>query len=148
AAIAVWQIRGLVGTSRIDAIAVLPFQTMGGGDRDEYLELGMADALITRLAAVKQLTVRPTSSVRPFSGTTDPVSAGKQLHVGAVVEGSVQRVGDRIRVSARLMRVADGKSLWAGTYDEAFSDIFSVQDAFSSKIASALSMTLSGAEAG
>lgn len=147
-AFSVWRLRGLAGTSRIDTVAVLPFQTVGGGDRDEYLELGMADALITRLATVKELTVRPTSSVRPFSGTTDPVAAGKQLRVGAVVDGFVQKLGGRIRVSARLVRVADGKSLWAGAYDEAFSDIFSVQDAFSSKIASSLSVTLSGEEAG
>jgi tetratricopeptide (TPR) repeat protein len=86
--------------------------------------------------------------VRPFIGTSDALSAGKRLGVRAVVDGSVQKLGDRIRVSARLVRVADGKSLWADIYDESFQDIFSVQDTVSAKIASALSITLSREEEG
>jgi TolB-like protein len=146
AAVALWQIPRLRTPDNITSLAVLPFQQMGGGSRDEYLELGMADALITRLSAVKPLTVRPTSAVRQFSGTPDAVAARKRLGVGAVVDGSVQRLGDRIRVSARLVRVADGKPLWANTYDEPFRDIFSVQDAVSTRIAAALSITLRGEE--
>src|SRR5262249_28561072 len=145
--LAVWQLRGPGGTKRVDTLAVLPFQTVGGSNRDEYLELGMADALITRLSAAKQLTVRPTSSVRQFSGTSAAVAAGRQLLVGAMIDGRVQKVDQRIRVSARLVRVADGKSLWAETYDEPFSDIFSVQDSVSTRIASALSLTLADEEA-
>jgi TolB-like protein/DNA-binding winged helix-turn-helix (wHTH) protein/Tfp pilus assembly protein PilF len=147
-ALAIWELSSAFGTRPTDSLAVLPFQSVAQASGDEYLELGMADALITRLSTVKQLTVRPTSSVRPFIGTSDALSAGKRLGVGAVVDGSVQKLGDRIRISARLVRVADGKSLWADTYDESFSDIFSVQDAVSAKIASALSITLSGEEAG
>jgi DNA-binding winged helix-turn-helix (wHTH) protein/TolB-like protein/Tfp pilus assembly protein PilF len=146
-ALAVWQLP-TAPTGRVDSLAVLPFQTVGRTSGDEYLELGMADALITRLSTVRRLTVRPTSSVRPFIGTSDAIAAGRQLRVGAVVDGLVQRLGDRIRISARLVRVADGKSLWADTYDELFSDIFAVQDAVSAKIASALSITLSAEEEG
>jgi TolB-like protein/DNA-binding winged helix-turn-helix (wHTH) protein len=142
-ALAIWQLPTAPGRGPIDTLAVLPFQSLAHARGDEYLEFGMADALITRLSAVKQLTVRPTSSVRPFMGTSDALSAGKRLGVGAVVDGSIQKLGDRIRITARLVRVADGKSLWAETYDESFSDIFSVQDTVSAKIASALSITLS-----
>jgi TolB-like protein/DNA-binding winged helix-turn-helix (wHTH) protein len=146
-AVAVWLTLGLRKPDRIAILAVLPFQMLESGPRDESLELGMADALITRLSSLKQLNVRPTSSIRQFSATADPVGAGRQLRVGAVVDGSVQKAGDRIRISVRLVRVADGRPLWANTYDEPFGDIFSVQDAVSAKIASALSITLSGDEA-
>jgi TolB-like protein len=154
-ALAVWQLPTAL-TGRLDSLPVLPFQTLGRTSGDEYLALGMADALITRLSTVRQLTVRPTSSVRPFIGTSDAISleppmllpAAGSCGLGPVVDGLVQRLGGRIRISARLERVADGKPLWADTYDELFSDIFSVQDAVSAKIASALSITLSAEEEG
>jgi len=134
------------GSNRSSTLAVLPFQPVGAGSRDEYLELGMADALITRLSSVKQLIVRPTSSVRQYAGSSDAVAAGRRLGVSAVLDGTIQRLGGHVRVSVRLVRTGDGKTLWAESYDEPFRDIFSVQDAVSTQIARALSITLTGKE--
>jgi TolB-like protein/DNA-binding winged helix-turn-helix (wHTH) protein len=148
AAVSLQWFRRQAEPDRIDSVAVLPFQGVGDASRDEYLELGVADAVITRLSTVKRLTVRATSAVRPFTGSSDPITAGRRLGVGAVVEGTVQRVGERIRVSARLIRIDDGRAVWADSYDQPFGDIFSVEDAVSSRIAAALSVALTGEEAG
>src|SRR5262252_7052765 len=85
------------------------------GGRDEALDLGLADALITSLSNLKYLTVRATSSVKDFVGSTDPVAAGQALRVGAVVTGTVQKVDGRVRVNVRLISVSDGKAIWAGS---------------------------------
>ena len=63
----------------------------------------------------------------------DAVAAGRELQVNSVLEGNVQKIGDRIRLSGRLINVTDGSSLWAGTFDEKFTDVFAVQDAISQK---------------
>ena len=131
----------------VSSLAVLPFKPIGAGDEDAYLGLGMADALITRLSNIREVSVRPTSAVRKY-GTReqDPVAAGRELRVGAVVEGSVQRVGEQVRVTVQLVSVRDGAPLWAGTFDERFTDIFEVQDQISEQVARALTLSLSSAE--
>jgi DNA-binding winged helix-turn-helix (wHTH) protein/tetratricopeptide (TPR) repeat protein len=127
----------------VTTIAVLPFKPLVTKDRDEALELGMADALILRLSNNNQLIVRPITSVRRFTGLDqDAQTAGRELDVESVLDGSIQRSADRIRVNARLTSVADGKSLWTGTFDEDFTDVFSVQDAISERVASALNLSL------
>ena len=128
-------------------IAVLPFKPVLPKNRDQVLELGMADTLITKLSNSREIIVRSLTSVRKYGGLEqDPVSAGRELEVNSVLEGNVQKVGDRIRVTARLIKVADGSSLWAATFDEKFTDVFSVQDAISQKVADALALRLSGEE--
>jgi TolB-like protein/Flp pilus assembly protein TadD/class 3 adenylate cyclase len=128
-------------------IAVLPFKPVLPESRDLVLELGMADTLITKLSNSREVIVRSLTSVRKYGGLEqDPVSAGRELEVNSVLEGNVQRVGDRIRVTARLIKVADGSSLWAATFDEEFTDVFSVQDAISQKVADALALRLSREE--
>ena len=93
-------------------IAVLPFKQIGAEVNDEYLGLGMADALITKLSNVHQFTVRPTSAVRKYVGAEqDPLAAGRELGVEAVLDGSVQSSGDRLRVTVQLLRVSDGAPL-------------------------------------
>jgi DNA-binding winged helix-turn-helix (wHTH) protein/TolB-like protein len=131
---------------RARTLAVLPFKPLAAGDSDPYLELGMADALITRLSNIKQITVRPTSSVLKFATGPDPVAAGRELGVESVLDGSVQRSGDKIRITVRLVRVSDGASLWADTFDENFTNIFRVQDAISERMAGALALKLTGEE--
>jgi tetratricopeptide (TPR) repeat protein len=107
----------------------------------------MADSLITKLSNVREMVVRSLNSVRKYGGLEqDPLAAGRELQVNSVLEGNVQKSGDRIRVTARLIRVADGSSLWANTFDEKFTDVFSVQDAISQKVADALALRLSGEE--
>src|SRR5262245_1434329 len=126
-------------------IAVLPFKPMNKSSQDEFLELGMADALITRLSNLRQIVVRPTSAVRKYaSQEQDPVSAGRELRVTSVLEGSVQRLNDRIRVTVQLVSVEDGSPLWAEKFDEKFADIFTVQDSISEKIAKSLALRLTG----
>lgn len=128
-------------------IAVLPFKPLVAENRNESLELGMADTLIVRLSGSRELTVRPLSSVRRYCGLEqDSLAAGRALGVNTVLDGSIQTWGDRIRVSARLLSVADGRQLWAGKFDEKFTDIFAVQDAISERVAAALTLELSGEE--
>lgn len=129
------------------SIAVLPFKPLGSERGDEYLELGMADALITRLSNISQLIVRPTSAVWKHADSgQQPVPAGRKLRVDAVLEGTVQRWGERLRVTVQLVRVCDGAALWAARFDEQFTNIFEVQDAISEQVMNALLLELSGAE--
>lgn len=129
----------------VRSLAVLPFRPLLTEGRDEVLEMGMADTLITRLGGVGVVAVRPVSSVRGYTGLDqDAVQAGKELGVEAVLDGSIQRVGERIRVTARLVRVSDGRQLWAGQFDEKFTDIFAVQDAICERVAGELSLNLAG----
>ena len=126
-------------------IAVLPFKPMNQAGQDEFLELGMADALITRLSNLRQIVVRPTSAVRKYADREqDPVAAGRELKVASVLEGSVQRLDDRIRVTVQLVSVEDGSPLWAEKFDEKFANIFAVQDSISEKIAERLALKLTG----
>lgn len=127
-------------------IAVLPFKPLVEKNRDEALELGMADALIIRLSNSSEIIVRPLSSVRRYGGLEqDAQNAGRELGVESVLDGSIQRSGDGMRVTARLTNVADGASLWVGTFDEKFTDVFTVQDAISERVADALRLRLSTA---
>jgi len=128
-------------------IAVLPFKPLSSENRDQALELGMADALITKLSNSRQIIVSSLNSVRKYGDLEqDPVAAGRELWVNSILEGNVQKSGDRVRVTARLINVANGSSLWAGTFDEKFTDVFGVQDAISQKVADALALRLSGEE--
>jgi len=109
------------------------------------MELGMADSLIAKLSESEGLVVRPLSAVRGFVALDqDPLAAGRVLAVEAVLDGSIQVSEDRMRVSARLLRVSDGRQLWAEQFDEKRTDVFGVQDAITEKVATALSVRLSG----
>lgn len=134
-------------SSPVRSIAVLPFKPLVEDQRDESLEMGMADTLIVRLSNLSKLTVRPVSSVRKFSGLEqDALAAGRELGVESVLDGHIQRWGDRIRVTTRLIEVGGGEQLWAAQFDEKFTDIFAVQDLISEKISSALALKLTGEE--
>ena len=140
-----WQRSSLNTTTK--TIAVLPFKSLVAQERDEALELGMADALISKLSEAEEITVRPLSAVRRYdSPDQDSITAGRQLNVEAVLDGSLQTSGDRIRVIARLVRVSDGKQLWASQLEEKFTDIFRVQDSISERVATALKIRLTNKE--
>ncbi|MBA3512916.1 MAG: protein kinase, partial [Pyrinomonadaceae bacterium] len=131
----------------IRSIAVLPFKPLVAESRDESLELGMADTLITRLSSISQIIVRPTSAVRQYIALDqDAMAAGRQLRVESVLDGNIQREGDRIRVTVRLLSVADGRTLWAGQFDEKLTNVFAVQDSISERVAGALELELTGKE--
>lgn len=131
----------------IRSIAVLPFKPLNSDSRDESLEVGMAETLITRLSNLKQITVRPMSSVRKYTDEhQDPVRAGREVQAEAVLDGSIQKAGDRIRVTVRLINVNSGAALWSEQFDESFTDIFKVQDAIAERVTTALTLELSRQE--
>jgi DNA-binding winged helix-turn-helix (wHTH) protein/tetratricopeptide (TPR) repeat protein len=128
--------------STIRNLAVLPFTPLVAEHRDAALELGMADALIARLGG-GEIIVRPINSVRKYVELDqDPLVAGHELGVESVLEGSIQRWGDLLRVRVRLINVPGGATLWSGTFDEKFTNIFAVQDAIAEKVAGALAPRL------
>jgi DNA-binding winged helix-turn-helix (wHTH) protein/TolB-like protein/Tfp pilus assembly protein PilF len=131
----------------IKSIAVLPFKSFGADDADEYLGVGIAETLTTRLSSLKLLTVRPSSAVLKYATSEKETAvAGQELKVDSVLEGSIQRLGERLRVTVRLVSVADVSLLWADHFDESFTDIFKVEDSISTKVAAALALKLSGEE--
>src|SRR6266542_3207006 len=131
--------------AQIRSIAVLPFKPLVADARDESLELGMADTLITTLRNVSQITVRPTSAVRKYRALDqDELAAGREQRVDAVLEGTIQKLGDRIRVTVRLLRVADGAKLWADKFDQESTDIFLIQDSISEQVAGTVAVKLTG----
>lgn len=129
----------------ISSLAVLPFKPLVDDQRDDVLLLGMAELLITRLSASGELAVRPLGVVRRYgSPQQDPLAAGRELGVEAVLDGGVLRAGERLRVTGRLLRTADGVALWADRFDERFADVFAVQDAITERVARALALPLGG----
>ena len=132
---------------KVRSIAVLPFKPLVSDNRDEPLEMGMCDALITRLSGLNQLVVRSTSSVVKYNKPgQDSMSAGRELGVDALLEGFVQKSGDRIRVTAQLLSISDGKHLWSGQFNANFTDIFAVEDSISRQMVDALLPNLTGEE--
>jgi TolB-like protein/Flp pilus assembly protein TadD len=129
------------------SIAVLPFKPLVPQNRDEALEAGMADTLITKLSSSREMIVPSLMSVRKYDDEKhDSAATGRALRVNSVLEGNLQKSGDRIRVTARLIKTADGTSMWSGTFDEKFTDVFQVQDAIAQKVAAALQLRLSEGE--
>ena len=132
-------------TAPIKSIAILPFKPLVAAGRDESLELGMAETLIMRLSSIREIKVPPTSAVRKYSGLEqDAVAAGRELQVQSVLDGNIQKEGDRLRVTVRLVRVEDGQTMWAERFDDNFTEIFAVQDRVSERLAAALAVRLTG----
>jgi len=138
---------GLSAPPAIHTLAILPFKPLLTTERDESLELGMTESMIASLGARGGLTIRPLSSVRRYGSTEqDPLAAGRALHAESVLDGALQHQGDQLRVSVRLLRVADGRQLWAHQFDGNVSGIFGVQEQISAKVAEILSARLTAAE--
>lgn len=129
------------------SLAVLPFRILDGADTDEYLGIGMTDALITRLSGLKRVSVRPTSAVLKYSRSgVDPAASGRELEVDAVLEGSIRKAGDTVRVTVQLVSVQSGAQLWASKFDEKASDVFTVEDRVSARVSEELTLNLTGDE--
>jgi serine/threonine protein kinase/tetratricopeptide (TPR) repeat protein len=122
------------------SVAVLPFKMIGArtGDTDEYLGVGLADALITRLSNVRRLLVRPTSSVLKYGGEVDPFDVGRQLAVSYIVDGNIRRAGETLRVTVQLLNVPERAVRWAGKFDEKSTDVLRLEDLISEQVASSL----------
>jgi TolB-like protein/DNA-binding winged helix-turn-helix (wHTH) protein/Tfp pilus assembly protein PilF len=128
----------------VRSLAILPFKQLGNESPDEYLGLGMADALISKLGNYRQLSVMPTSTILRYTGRDyDVRRIASDLGVDAVIDGTVQRAGQRVRVTVMLINAADGTTLWSNRFDERYSDIFSLQDSISERVAEALELPLS-----
>ncbi|MBC7930088.1 MAG: tetratricopeptide repeat protein, partial [Rubrivivax sp.] len=113
----------------------------------EYLGVGLADALITRLSNVHRFIVRPTSSVLRYRGApADPLVAGRELGVDYVVDGTIRRAGEMLRITAQLLSVEEGATRWAGRFDEEYTDVLQLEDIISEQVAGALLPHLTGDE--
>ena len=138
----------LSGTKRDEelefkSLAVLPFQTLVEAETDRYLGLGMADATIIKLAALRNIVVLPTRAVFTYAERKfDCLTVGRRLGVDAVLDGTVQKAGEHVRVTVQLISVADGKTLWSDKFDGLFTHIFHVQDSISEQVANALALQI------
>jgi DNA-binding winged helix-turn-helix (wHTH) protein/TolB-like protein/Tfp pilus assembly protein PilF len=122
---------------QIRSLAVLPFETIGTETAGDYLGLGTADALIAKLRGTAKISTRSTREIQKYQNTLqDPRDTGREQGVDAVIDGCIQRAGDRVRVTAELVRVSDGAQLWSDAFDEDFINVFSVEDMVSARIAS------------
>jgi len=139
-----WRENATFADLPIKTIAVLPFKPLVAQDRNEALGMGMADTLINKISSSGEIIVRPLSSVRRYDALEqDSLVAGRELGVASVLEGNIQTSGERIRISARLIRTGDGKQLWTGQFDQHFTDMFAVQDSISERVLAALALKLS-----
>lgn len=127
-------------------LAVMPFRVLGDSGRDStYLGIGIADAITTRLAATRQIAVRPTSAVLPLAGSTaDPVALAASAGVQHLVVGTIQQTGQAFRVTVQLVR-SDGVAIWGHTYDEhPAALLFDLQDRLAEQVVAALRIELAG----
>jgi serine/threonine-protein kinase len=136
------------GSDAAPSVAVLPFADLSGG-ANEYLGDGMAETLISALSGVEGLRVAARTSAFSFKGRHEDVRAiGQALGVTTVLEGSVQRAGERLRITAQLVNARDGFQLWSASFDRDVSDVFAVQDEVARAVVAALEVELvSGADA-
>jgi TolB-like protein len=144
AVVGVWSgTRVSESASPIRSVAVLPFRPLIAEARDEALEVGLAEAVIIRLGDVKNLRVPSIYAVQRYARLhPDPRVAARELGVESVLEGSVLRVNGNVRLSARLLDVATGTTLWAQQWDLPWNDIFTVQEALATEVSRALAVRL------
>jgi len=129
------------------SIAVLPFDNMGSIEDDAYLAGGLQDAVITQLTKVTDLRVISSQSVRTYAGSKKSArDIGQELAVGRILQASVQRAGDSVRVSAHLVDARSDKDLWANQYERAATDLFALETDIAMAIVTALQPELTTAE--
>ena len=134
-----WRPWRLAVNDATTTLAVLPFKPLVAEARDEVLEFGMADSLVARLSTLPGVVVRSVGSVRRYAGPEqDPLRAARDLDVAWIVDGSIQRWGDDVRVTARLLNAATGEAAWSGKFDERFTGVFDLQDAISTRVSQVL----------
>jgi len=153
----VWHFRARLSPARVETsapaapemrtLAVLPFRDITGQDQDKSWGIGMTDAIISRLASLQNLAVRPTSSVlRYVSSPADPVQAANDLGVESVLDGTYQRSPGVVRVSVQLISRSNQSTRWAQRYDLKASDMLKFQDEVAEKVVDGLSVEVSGQE--
>jgi serine/threonine protein kinase/Flp pilus assembly protein TadD len=135
---------GVARDSGRKSIAVLPFTNMSADPENEYFTEGIAEEILNALMKVSALDVASRTSAFAFKGSKDDISeVGRKLKVQTVLEGSVRKAGNRLRISAQLMNVATGFHLWSERYDREMEDVFAIQDEIATSIVNALKVVLS-----
>ena len=133
--------------SAAKSVAVLPFANMSADPENEYFTDGMAEELINALSKIQSLRVASRTSSFAFKGKNEDIGEiGRKLKVSTVLEGSVRKIGNRLRIGAQLINVADGYQLWSGKFDRDMEDVFTIQDEISQAIFDALRVILSEGE--
>ena len=133
--------RALTGTDK--SIAVLPFVNMSSDPEQEYFSDGITEEILNHLAKNRELQVAARTSVFSFKGHDQDIrQIGEMLNVGTILEGSVRKDGEYIRITAQLIRASDGFNLWSESYDRKLENIFAIQDDIASQIAAALQISL------
>jgi non-specific serine/threonine protein kinase len=141
------QMLGRAGAPRIQSLAVLPLQNLMGDPQQEYFVDGMTEALITDLSKISALKVISRTSVMTYKGVKKPLpQIARELNVEAVIEGSVFRAGNRVRITAQLIHAATDQHLWAETYDRDLRDILALQSEVAATVAQQIKATLTPQE--
>ncbi len=127
----------------VKSIAILPLKIMKLGESrdtgDEFLGIGLTDAMITRLSGVRSLAVRPTSAIAPYGDeSVDPLRAGRELGVDYVLDGRIKTLGNRVRITLQLLDIRQAANSWAHQFDETFSDALKLEDSISQQVAESL----------
>ena len=131
----------------VKRVAVLYFENQSGAKEDEYFRDGMTEDIITELSKIGQIQIFPRSEILPFRDkTVTAPQVGQQLGAGYVLEGSIRRAGNRVRVTATLVEIATRVSVWSERYDRQMDDVFAIQEEIARSIAQALRITLSPQE--
>jgi TolB-like protein/class 3 adenylate cyclase/Tfp pilus assembly protein PilF len=131
----------------IRSLAVLPFVNMSGDPEQEYFADGMSEELINALSKVPGLRVAARTSAFAFKDKNEDIrTIGRRLNVAAVVEGSVRKSGDRVRITAQLIRVADGFHIWSDAFDRKLDDVFAIQDEIARATVTALEVHLASTQ--
>jgi serine/threonine protein kinase/Flp pilus assembly protein TadD len=129
------------------SIAVLAFTNLSPDSENEYLSDGLSDEIINALSRIEDFRVASRTSAFAFKGSSEDIrSIGRRLNVRSVLEGSVRKAGNRLRVTAQLFNVADGYHLWSESYDREMKDVFVIQDEIAGNVVNALQVVLSDAE--
>ena len=138
---------GAPNSRAINSIAVLPFQFLSGETQNDGLELGLTESLINRLSGLNNISIRPIGAVKKYARENrDLTGVGEELKVDSILEGNIQREGNRIRLTVRLLNAKNGTTIWNEQIDEDFADIFAVQDKISNRVANSLQIALSDKE--
>ena len=133
------------GQAAAKSIAVLPFVNMSGDAGNEYFADGLSEELLNLLAKIPDLRVAARTSAFKFKGEKiDVKDVAQKLNVAHILEGSVRKSGNKVRITAQLIKAADGYHLWSETYDRTLDDIFVVQDDIAGEVVKALKLTLLG----
>jgi class 3 adenylate cyclase/TolB-like protein len=140
-----WQSSGEMAGVALDTrrVAVLPFANISADQADEYFADGLTEEMITQLSKIGRLSVIARTSVMKYKGTDQDIAEiGRALQVGTILEGTVRKAGNQVRVAAQLIDVASQAHLWSEDYDRALEDVFAIQSDIARQVADALQITL------